>query len=194
MGFIELFAIAVGLSMDAFAVAVCKGLCTKRANLKHFLLVGLWFGGFQALMPFIGYWVGSLFSGYIEAYDHWVAFALLSLIGINMLREAFSKEDEECSCSREEKNEFSPMKMFVLAIATSIDALAVGIALSFDLAHNEILPAVLLVGVVTFVLSVVGVKVGNVFGTKYKSKAEIAGGIILIGIGLKILLEGIGVI
>lgn len=193
MGFIELFAIAVGLSMDAFAVAVCKGLCTKRASLKHFLIVGLWFGGFQALMPFIGYWVGSLFSEYIEAFDHWVAFALLSLIGINMLREAFSKDDE-CSCSREEKNEFAPAKMIVLAIATSIDALAVGIALSFDLAGNEILPAVLLIGVITFALSVVGVKVGNLFGAKYKSKAEIAGGVILIGIGLKILLEGIGVI
>ena len=194
MGFVELLAIAVGLSMDAFAVAVCKGLGTKRASLKHFLIVGLWFGGFQALMPFIGYWVGSLFSEYIEAFDHWVAFALLSLIGINMLKEAFSKDEGECGCQSEEKNEFSPAKMLVLAIATSIDALAVGIAFSFDLAGNEILPAVLLVGIITFILSVIGVKVGNVFGAKYKSKAEITGGIILIGIGLKILLEGIGVI
>lgn len=183
----ELFILAVGLSMDAFSVAVCKGLSVHRVQKKHYLIVGAWFGGFQALMPAIGYLLGSTFSKYIEAYDHWVAFVLLAFIGGNMLREAFSKKEEDAPDAS-----FAFKSMLVLAVATSIDALAVGV--SFALLPNvNIVAAVLFIGVVTFLLSAVGLKVGNVFGAKYKSRAEIAGGVILILIGLKILLEHLGV-
>ncbi len=188
MSLYELFILAVGLSMDAFSVAVCKGLATQKLQKKHYFIVGAWFGGFQALMPAIGYFLGSTFRKYIENYDHWVAFVLLVLIGANMLREAFSKGEEE----KAEEASFSFKSMLVLAVATSIDALAVGVSFAL-LPDVNITAAVLFIGVVTFVLSAVGLKVGNVFGTKYKKKAEIVGGIILILIGVKILLEHLGV-
>lgn len=187
MGFGELFLLAVGLSMDAFAVSICKGLSMKRATLKSQAICGAWFGGFQALMPLIGFFLGTLFAGAIEAFDHWVAFGLLALIGINMLREAFSKEDEPHDA------DLSVKTMLVLAIATSIDALAVGISLAMA-GNVNIFVAVLLIGVTTFLLSAAGVKVGNVFGSQYEKKAEAAGGIILILLGVKILLEHLGVL
>lgn len=187
MGLFELFLIAVGLSMDAFAVAVCKGLSTQWLKPKHYLTVGAWFGGFQALMPFIGYLLGTTFQKYITKYDHWVAFILLMLIGGNMLKEGFSKEEDNSNSS------FSIATMSVLALATSIDALAVGITFAL-LPDVNIIAAVSFIGVITFVLSAIGLKIGNVFGSKYKSKAEIAGGIILILIGLKILLEHLGIL
>lgn len=188
MSLLELFLIAVGLSMDAFAVAVCKGLATQKLARKHYLLIGLWFGGFQAVMPTIGYFLGSTFEKYIDSVDHWVAFALLLLIGGNMLREGLSKEEGE-----EGDSSFAFRTMLVLAIATSIDALAVGITFAL-LPDVNIAAAVAFIGAVTFLLSALGLKIGNVFGAKYKSRAEIAGGIILILIGTKILLEHLGVI
>ena len=188
MGLVELFLLAVGLSMDAFAVSVCKGLSTQKLKWKHYLTIVLWFGGFQALMPTIGYFLGSTFEAYITSVDHWVAFVLLSLIGGNMLREGLSKGDPE-----ESNSSFSFKTMLVLAVATSIDALAVGI--TFALLPDVDLPvAVSFIGATTFILSAVGLKVGNVFGLKYKSRAEIAGGIILILLGVKILLEHLGVL
>lgn len=186
MSLIELFLIAVGLSMDAFAVAVCKGLAMPKMSWKGAAIVGLYFGGFQALMPFLGYLLGAGFKDAISAYDHWVAFILLALIGGNMIRE--SREDEEESLDAS----LSFRSMVLLAIATSIDALAVGVTLAF--LDVPILSSVCFIGVVTFCLSLVGVKVGNVFGCKYKSKAEFVGGLVLILIGLKILLEHMGVI
>ncbi len=187
MGMMELFLTAVALSMDAFSVAVCKGLSTGKLRPKHFLLVGGWFGGFQALMPAVGYLLGSAFEQYITAFDHWIAFILLSAIGINMLKEAFSQE-EECA-----DDSFSIKTMSILALATSIDALAVGITFAL-LPDVNIGAAVSFIGVTTFLLSAVGLKIGNIFGLKYKSKAEMAGGIILILIGIKILLEHLGII
>ena len=187
MSISELLLIAVGLSMDAFAVSICKGLATKKVGVKHMLIVGLWFGGFQAIMPTIGYLLGSTFEQYITAVDHWIAFVLLCFIGGNMIREALSKDEEKLDAS------FSFKTMLLLAIATSIDALAVGITFAL-LPDVNIVAAVLFIGATTFILSVTGLKVGNVFGTKYKSKAELAGGIILILIGTKILLEHLGVI
>ncbi|MCD7796241.1 MAG: manganese efflux pump MntP family protein [Clostridiales bacterium] len=187
MGIAELFLIAVGLSMDAFAVSVCKGLSTQKLKAKNYLSVGLWFGGFQMLMPFIGYFLGSTFEEYITAVDHWVAFVLLALIGANMIREGGSKEENK------ENDSLSFKTMFVLAVATSIDALAVGITFAL-LPDVNITVAVAFIGVTTFVLSCIGLKIGNVFGLKYKSKAEIAGGVILILMGLKILLEHLEVI
>ena len=187
MGIFELFLIAVGLSMDAFAVSVCKGLSTRELKFKHYMIIGAWFGGFQALMPTLGYLLGSTFEKYITNYDHWVVFVLLSFIGGNMLREGFSKETEETNSS------FSAGTMALLAVATSIDALAVGITFAL-LPDVNIRAAVLFIGTITFVISGIGLKVGNVFGLKYKNKAEIAGGIILILIGVKILLEHLGVI
>ena len=187
MGITELFLIAVGLSMDAFAVSGCKGLSTQWLKPQHYLAVGAWFGGFQALMPAIGYLLGSSFQQYITSYDHWIAFILLAFIGGNMLKEGFSKESENVNSS------FRPAAMIVLAVATSIDALAVGITFAL-LPDVNIFAAVLFIGVITFVLACVGLKIGNVFGLKYKSRAEIAGGAILILIGLKILLEHLGVI
>lgn len=187
MSIVELLLIAVGLSMDAFAVSVCKGLSTQKLKPTHYLIIGAWFGGFQALMPLIGYFFGSTFEKYITSFDHWIAFVLLALIGGNMLKEGFSKDEENVDPS------FSFKTMLVLALATSIDALAVGVTFAL-LPDVNIVAAVSLIGCVTFALSAVGLKVGNIFGTKYKSKAEIAGGVILILIGLKILLEHLEII
>lgn len=185
MDIITLFTLAVGLSMDAFAVAVCKGLAMQKLTIKKTVIVGLWFGGFQALMPAIGYVLGVQFKDKITSIDHWIAFVLLALIGINMIRESRSEEEDA-------NDSLAFREMFVLAIATSIDALAVGITFAF--LEVNIFAAVSFIGVITFLLSMVGVKVGNVFGTKYKSKAELAGGIILILLGLKIMLEHTGII
>lgn len=186
MSLISLFIIAVGLSMDAFAVSICKGLAMQKINLRKAGIVGLWFGGFQALMPFIGYLLGSQFEKYITAIDHWIAFVLLGLIGASMIKEALSKEEECANDSLDCKT------MFLLAVATSIDALAVGVTFAF--LQVEIIPAVSFIGIITFTLSVVGVKVGNIFGTRYKSKAELAGGMILVVMGIKILLEHLGIL
>ena len=189
MGFFELFLLAVGLSMDAFAVSVCKGLAMKRATLKGALTCGVWFGGFQALMPLIGFFLGAMFAEAIEAFDHWVAFGLLALIGVNMLREAFgSDECEECHDA-----DLSVKTMFIMAVATSIDALAVGISLAMA-GNVNIFAAVIFIGLTTCVLSSIGVKIGNVFGSRYEHKAEAVGGIILILLGTKILLEHLGVL
>ena len=181
MSLIELFIIAVGLSMEAFAVSICKGLSMSRMSWKNAVIVGLYFGGFQAAMPFFGYVLGSQFRDSITAVDHWIAFILLSVIGFNMIRESLNKEEESCDASLDPKN------MTLLAIATSIDALAVGVTFAF--LQVRIVPAVSFIGITTFALSIVGVKVGNVFGCKYKSKAEFAGGLILILMGFNILIE-----
>ena len=186
MALFELFLIAVGLSMDAFAVAVCKGLSMKRIDKKYTLLIALFFGGFQALMPLLGYFLGSQFSVYIEKFDHWVVFLLLALIGGNMIKESREAAEEETYRGIDYK------ELLLLAVATSIDALAVGITFAF--LRVEIVPAVLLIGCTTFVLSLIGVVVGNLFGTRYKSRAELTGGIILILIGVKILLEHLGIL
>jgi putative Mn2+ efflux pump MntP len=187
MTILELFLIAVGLSMDAFAVSVCKGLAMQKLNMKKALTAGIWFGGFQALMPSIGYFLGSAFTAMIQSVDHWVAFILLSFIGINMIREAVS-EGESCD-SKTAGDSTDPRTMFLLAVATSIDALAVGVTFAF--LKVNILQAVLFIGLVTFCFSVGGVVIGNRFGSRFKSKAEIAGGIILIAIGLKILITAL---
>jgi len=186
MGLFSLFIIAVGLSMDACAVAICKGLSMQKAPWKKAMIVGLWFGGFQGLMPAIGYVLGSQFEQYIVNIDHWIAFILLGIIGINMIKEALSKEEECANASLAVKD------MFLLAVATSIDALAVGVTFAF--LQVQILPAVAFIGVITFTLSTLGVKVGNIFGCRFKSKAELAGGIILIMMGTKILLEHLGIL
>lgn len=185
MGIVELFFIAVGLAMDAFAVSVCKGLSAGKAKPKYILCVGCYFGGFQALMPAVGYFVGRYFQGMIESVDHWIAFVLLLVIGGNMIRE--SRSQEECVGAK-----FDVREMTALAVATSIDALAVGVTFAF--LNVDIVSAVLFIGCVTFVLSAVGLKIGTVFGTKYKSKAECFGGIVLILIGFKILLEHLSII
>ena len=182
MGLIELLVLAIGLSMDACAVSICKGLATEKVKLKHNIIAGLWFGGFQALMPLIGYFLGTAFEKYVTAVDHWIAFVLLGAIGFNMIKEAFSKEEDESNC------DFSFKTMFVMAVATSIDALAVGITFAL-LPDVNIIAAVTFIGVTTFLFSAVGVKIGNVFGERYKSKAEFAGGAILIILGIKILVE-----
>jgi len=187
MSTLELFIIAVGLSMDAFAVAVCKGLSVKELKLKHMLIVGLYFGAFQGLMPLGGYFLGKQFEAYITKFDHWIAFVLLALIGANMIREAIGGEAEECCDS------FGVKAMVPMAVATSIDALAVGVTFGF-MPDVNIWFAVAFIGVITFTLSALGVKIGNVFGAKFKSKAELAGGIILILMGIKILLEHLGII
>ena len=184
MGLIELFLIAVGLSMDAFAVSVCKGLAMPKCTFKKAAIVGLWFGGFQALMPAIGYVLGAQFQEAIASIDHWIAFVLLALIGGNMIHEALDNDEEEADASLNVKT------MFLLAVATSIDALAIGI--TFEFLKVNIIPAVCFIGIVTFIISFAGVKIGNVFGARYKNKAEIVGGIILILLGLKILLEHLG--
>ena len=184
MGLIELFLIAVGLSMDAFAVSVCKGLAMPKCTFKKAAIVGLWFGGFQALMPAIGYILGAQFQEAIASIDHWIAFVLLALIGGNMIREALGDDEEEADASLDVKT------MFLLAVATSIDALAIGITFAF--LKVNIIPAVCFIGSVTFIISFAGVKIGNVFGARYKNKAEIVGGVILILLGLKILLEQLG--
>lgn len=184
MGLIELFLIAVGLSMDAFAVSVCKGLAMPKCTFKKAAIVGLWFGGFQALMPAIGYILGAQFQEAIASIDHWIAFVLLALIGGNMIHEALDNDEEEADASLDVKT------MFLLAVATSIDALAIGITFAF--LKVNIIPAVCFIGSVTFIISFAGVKIGNVFGARYKNKAEIVGGGILILLGLKILLEHLG--
>ena len=187
MGFWELLILAVGLSMDAFAVSICKGLSAKKAGLKESMTCGIWFGGFQALMPLIGFYLGMLFADAIKAFDHWVAFGLLVLIGLNMLKEVFG--EEECC----EESDFSVKTMLIMAIATSIDALAVGISLAMA-GNVSIWTAVLLIGVITFFMSASGVKIGNIFGSRYEKIAQIAGGVILILLGTKILLEHLGVL
>ena len=184
MTFTELFLLAVGLAMDAFAVSVCKGLALSRVDMKKALAAGLWFGGFQALMPLLGYLLGSRFASYIADFDHWIAFVLLALIGGNMIRESLGDE-EEADAS------FGLRAMLPLALATSIDALAVG--LTFAFLSVRVLPAVTLIGVVTLVISTAGVKLGNLFGARFRGKAEFAGGLILILLGVKILLEHLGI-
>lgn len=185
MSLADLFVIAVGLAMDAFAVSVCKGLSVQHMRPRHALICGVWFGAFQALMPLLGYWLGSGFAGFIGSFGHWVAFALLAIIGVNMLRESFGDEEEVTP-------DFSPKAMLPLAVATSIDALAVGV--SFAAVGTNILAAVILIGLVTLVLAAAGVKIGNLFGTRYKALAERAGGVVLILMGLKILLQGLGIL
>ena len=187
MSLVELILIAIGLSMDAFAVAVCKGLAIKKISLKEAGIVGLWFGGFQALMPAIGFFLGSSFAEYIMSIDHWVAFVLLGIIGVNMIKESMSR-----CCDDEVDDSLSFGKMFVMAVATSIDALAVGVTFAFLLnSVSSMWIAVGLIGITTFILSAIGVKIGNVFGVKFKSKAEMFGGVILIFLGAKILLEAL---
>lgn len=186
MDLLSLCILAVGLSMDAFAVSICKGLAMDRVTLKKAGIVGLWFGGFQALMPAIGYLLGSQFEQFITAIDHWIAFILLGIIGASMIKEALSKDEEHATASLDMKT------MFLLAVATSIDALAVGVTFAF--LQVNILAAVLFIGMTTLILSMIGVKVGNIFGLRYKTKAEIAGGVILILMGIKILLEHLGIL
>ena len=191
MTIFEIIIMAIALAMDAFAVAICKGLATGKVKIKHMLVVGLWFGTFQALMPFIGCTVGAAFLSYIEAVDHWIAFVLLGLIGGNMIKEAISKE-EECDCT---DASLSFKVMLTMAVATSIDALAAGVGMSVDLdGMGQILIAVLSIGIITFLLSAIGVKIGSVFGSKYKFLAELSGGVVLVLMGLKILLEHLGVL
>lgn len=184
MSYFELFILAVGLSMDAFAVSICKGLSIGKIGKKHMCIAGLWFGGFQGLMPLIGYFAGYFFADKITKFDHWIAFVLLVFIGSSMIKESFSEEEVDGA--------MDVKSMFILAVATSIDALAVGVTFAF--LKVNIAVAVCFIGVVTFCFSAVGVKIGSVFGIRYKSKAEFVGGIILILIGLKILLEGVGVL
>lgn len=190
MNLVELFLIAVGLSMDAFAVAVCKGLSMKECTWKKGCIVGLYFGVFQGGMPLLGYLLGVQFKDIITSVDHWIAFVLLGLIGANMIKESLEKEEERDAYATDGEV-LAVREMLGLAVATSIDALAVGVTFAF--LNVDIVPAVSFIGITTFVISVAGVKIGNIFGSKYKSKAELAGGIILILMGLKILLEHLGV-
>ena len=186
MTIIDLLLIAVGLSMDAFAVSIGKGLSVKSLRPVHSLIVSCWFGGFQALMPIIGYFLGVSFAGFVESVDHWIAFVLLAFIGGNMIKEALSGE-EECECT---DSSLAPRVMLTMAVATSIDALAAGVGMSVDLnGITQILFATLSIGLITFALSALGVKIGNVFGSRYKFLAELSGGIVLVGMGIKILLE-----
>lgn len=187
MGLWELILLGVGLSMDAFAVSICKGLSMKHAALKAELTCGIWFGGFQALMPLLGFFLGTLFADAIEAIDHWVACGLLVIIGVNMLKEALSHEEESAD------GDLSFKTMFVMAVATSIDALAVGISLAMA-GDVNIWLAIAIIGITTFALSALGVKVGSIFGNRFEKKAQAAGGIILILLGLKILLEHLGIL
>ena len=186
MSLLELFILAVGLSMDAFAVSVCKGLSVRRGSMKQALTVGIWFGGFQALMPFLGYLLGITFSSLITNVDHWIAFVLLAFIGFNMIREARSEEENESN------DRFDFKTMLPLAVATSIDALAVGVTFAF--LQVNIVPAVSFIGCITFILSAIGLKAGNIIGAKNRSRAEFAGGLVLILMGIKILLEHLGLI
>ena len=186
MSFITILSIAIALSMDAFSVSICKGLTTNKFSIKTAVLCGLWFGIFQALMPVIGYFLGVQFESFITSIDHWIAFGLLFLIGANMIREAFSEENEKNSSNNDVKT------MFLLAVATSIDALAVGVTFAF--LQVGIWGAILIIGVTTFIFSFVGVAIGNFFGSKYSKPASIVGGVILILIGTKILLEHLNVL
>ena len=187
MGLWELFILALGLSMDAFAVSICKGLSLRRIGWRHMCLAGAWFGGFQALMPLIGFFLGRFFAEIITAYDHWIAFILLAFIGGKMIWEALDPASEE-----DVDGAMDIKTMFLLAVATSIDALAVGVTFAF--LEVSILPAVLFIGCTTFICSAAGVKVGSVFGARYKKKAELCGGAVLVLIGLKLLLEGLGIL
>lgn len=186
MGLLEIFLLAIGLAMDAFAVAVCKGLALSKLQFKHYLIVGAWFGGFQGLMPLIGYYLGKAFGQYIEKYDHWVAFALLVLIGGNMIKEALEKE---CCQDNKVTSGLGFATMLVLAISTSIDAAATGIVLESEGANIWL--SVIIIAAITFIISAIGVKIGNLFGTRYKKKAELAGGSILILLAIKILAEAL---
>ena len=187
MSVLEMTLLGLGLAMDAFAVSVCKGLATGKVSLKHMAIAGLWFGGFQGLMPALGYLLGTTFGNYIKSIDHYVAFGLLCFIGANMMKEAFEKEQDTTCCS------FACKIMLTAAVATSIDALAIGITF-YDKSPLWVLFAVGVIGIITFCCSALGVKIGSIFGNRYQNKAQFAGGIILIGLGIKILLEGIGVI
>lgn len=189
--FFTLLLMGAGLSMDAFAVSICKGLSMRKVNKKQCLVIGLFFGGFQALMPFIGWVLGSQFEQYITSIDHWIAFILLGFIGGKMVVEAIREKDEAVEVGKMDPP-LDLKEMFILAIATSIDALAVGITFAF--LQVPIVEAISIIGITTFVISVIGVYVGNFFGNRYKKKAELAGGIILILIGLKILLEHLGIL
>ena len=193
MGFGELMLLAVGVSMDAFAVSICKGLAMQKAGLKEGLTCGIWFGGFQAMMPLIGFFLGTLFAEAIEAVDHWVAFILLGIIGINMLKEALEKQEECCCCADEHNADLGVKTMFVMAVATSIDALAVGISLAMA-GDVNIWLSVALIGATTFSFSAAGVRIGSLFGAAFEKKAQLAGGAILIALGVKILLEHLGVL
>lgn len=186
MGLIEIFLIGIGLAMDAFAVSICKGLSMKKLDWKKAIIIALYFGGFQALMPVIGYFLGTTFESFVVQVDHWIAFLLLGFIGGNMIKESFDDELEKCNDNVDFKT------MFVLAIATSIDALAVGI--TFALLDVNIILSVAIIGIITFILSMFGVKIGNKFGNKYQNKAEFVGGLVLILLGIKILLEHLGII
>ena len=190
MGLGELLLLALGVSMDAFAVSICKGLAMKKAGLKEGLTCGVWFGGFQAIMPLIGFFLGTLFAEAIQAVDHWVAFILLGFISVNMLKEAF---DKDCDCCEEHNADLSVKTMFVMAVAPSIAALAVGISLA-RAGNVDIFTAVILIGLFTCGMSAVGVNIGNVFGSRFEKKAQLAGGLILILLGLKILLEHLGIL
>ena len=192
MGFVELFLIGVGLSMDAFAVAICRGLSMDRFNRKHALTIGLYFGGFQALMPFLGWALGSQFAEKIQSIDHWIAFVLLALIGINMIREAFGKEEEAEEAALAQGEQLDHMQLLLMAVATSIDALAVGVTFAF--LDVSIVPAICMIGTTTFLISVAGVAVGHHFGAIYKRRAEVTGGVILILLSLKILLDHLGIL
>ena len=190
MNLLELFLIAIGLSMDAFAVAVCTGLSMQQRSIKKALIIGLYFGAFQALMPLAGYFLGSQFSDQIAEFDHWTVFLLLAFIGGRMIKGSFAKEDDNCTPSQEISLCFKTM--FPLAVATSIDALAVGI--SFAFLNVRIVPAVSLIGLITLLLSMLGVKIGNAFGARFKKNAELAGGFILVLIGMKIVMEHTGIL
>ena len=189
--FIVLFLMGVGLSMDAFAVSICKGLAMRKVNKKQAFVIGLFFGGFQALMPFIGWALGSQFESYITSIDHWIAFVLLAVIGGKMVKEAVSEKDEDDKVEQMDPP-LDIKEMFILAVATSIDALAVGITFAF--LNYPIVEAITIIGIATFVISIIGVYVGNFFGSKYKKRAEIVGGVILILLGVKILLEHLGIL
>lgn len=186
MTLFELFILAIGLSMDAMAVSICKGLSVSKAEKKQMLTVGLYFGGFQAMMPLLGYWLGVNFQTLVESVDHWIAFVLLGLIGLNMIKESREDEVDELDA------QFGPASMLPLAVATSIDALAVGITFAF--LKVQIIPAVSFIGITTFALSAVGLVIGNKLGARSKSKAELLGGVVLICMGTKILLEHLGFI
>ena len=184
MELITLIVIAIGLAMDAFAVSIGKGLSVRRIEPRHTMSVGLWFGGFQALMPLVCYFLGVSFASLVQNIDHWIAFILLGIIGVNMIREATAKD--ECECEKA-TSDFSSRKMLLLAIATSIDALAVGV--SFAFLGVNIWQAVVMIGVITMILSMIGLRIGNIFGCRYKSKAELFGGCVLLLMGCKILIE-----
>lgn len=186
MGLLEIFLIGVGLAMDAFAISICKGLSMKKMNWKSAIIIALYFGIFQAFMPIIGYFLGSTFESFVTNIDHWIAFVLLSLIGGNMIKEAFDSEDEK----KNDKVDFKTM--IVLAIATSIDALAIGITFAFF--EVNLLLSISIIGIITFIISIIGVKIGNKFGDKYQNKAEFIGGLILVLLGIKILLEHLGIL